>query len=584
MKNLRVILWVALGLTLLLNFSTWTSEFGPRDAAAAAAAQKAAEVEKRDNPLDAAIPTAVVPAAAPAAGAPAAAAAPVADASVPAPSAATAPAAAPIAAAVPAATVLTVRTDVLDVDVSLRGGELLRADLLNYPVVKGQPTPVRLLRNNGQGDQYVVQTGLAGSVAGATPEAYPTHLAVFECDFNGFELQSGEDELRVPLKWTSPEGVKVTKTLVFRRGSYRIDVEYKIDNASTAAWSVQPYAQILHDMPPVARSYFNVDSYSFTGLALYDGKKYQKLNIAKPEDAGLNREITNGWMASLQHHFVTAIVPGHTAVEHYSLSVRGNQYLARTLSPAVSVAPGAAATVQETLFVGPKLQRQLEVIHPELGRAADFGHLTFLSKPLFWLLDKAHSIFANWGLAIIAITFLLKLAFYPLSEASGRSMAKMKLVAPRMKAIQEQYKDDRQKLGQAMMELYKKEKVNPAAGCLPQLIQIPVFIAFYWVLVESVEMRQAPFFGWLHDLSSRDPFYVLPVIMAGAMFLQYKLQPTPPDPVQAKVFMILPLVMSVTFAFFPSGLVLYYTVNTVLTIAQQWNINRRLEANRTARD
>ena len=472
----------------------------------------------------------------------------------------------------------------LDVDVSLRGGELLRADLLNYPVAKGQPTPVRLLRNNGQGDQYLVQTGLAGNSPGATAEGYPTHLATFTSDFTGFQLQAGQNDLRVPLKWSSPEGVKVEKTLVFHRGSYRIDVEYKIDNGSTAAWSVQPYAQILHDMPPVKRSYFNVDSYSFTGPAIYDGAKYQKLNVAKPEEAGLNREITNGWLAALQHHFVTAIVPAHGEADRYSLSVRGNEYLARTLSPAVNVAPGAMATINETLFVGPKLQRQLEAIHPELGRAADFGKLTFLSKPLFWLLDKAHTIFNNWGLAIIAVTFLLKLAFYPLSEASGRSMAKMKLVSPRMKAIQEQYKDDRQKLGQAMMELYKKEKVNPAAGCLPQLIQIPVFIAFYWVLVESVEMRQAPFFGWLQDLSSPDPYYILPAIMAGAMFLQYKLQPTPPDPVQAKVFMILPLVMSVTFAFFPSGLVLYYTVNTMLTIAQQWNINRRIEAGRTGRD
>jgi YidC/Oxa1 family membrane protein insertase len=503
---------------------------------------------------------------------------------VPAPTATPVAATPAAAAAVPEAASLNVRTDVLDVDVSLRGGELVRADLLNYPVVKGQPTPVRLLRNNGEGDRYLVQTGLAGVTAGATPEGYPTHLAIFTSDFTGFELQSGQNDLRVPLEWTSPEGVKVTKTLIFHRGLYRIDVEYKIDNGSMAAWSVQPYAQILHDAPPVKRSYFNVDSYSFTGPAIYDGTKYQKLNVSKPEEAGLNREITNGWLAALQHHFVTAIVPGHEEADKYSLSVRGNEYLARTLSPPVSVEAGASASVKETLFIGPKLQRQLEIIHPELGRAADFGKLTFLSKPLFWLLDKAHAIFGNWGLAIIAITFLLKLAFYPLSEASGRSMAKMKLVAPRMKAIQEQYKDDRQKLGQAMMELYKKEKVNPAAGCLPQLIQIPVFIAFYWVLVESVEMRQAPFFGWLHDLSSRDPFYVLPAIMAGAMFLQYKLQPTPPDPVQAKVFMILPLVMSVTFAFFPSGLVLYYTVNTLLTILQQWNINRRLEASRTARD
>jgi YidC/Oxa1 family membrane protein insertase len=317
---------------------------------------------------------------------------------------------------------------------------------------------------------------------------------------------------------------------------------------------------------------------------VYDGKKYQKLNVSKEEDASYNQQITNGWLASLQHHFVAAIVPARDEADRYSLTVRGNEYLARTVSPAVEVAPGAAATVKETLFVGPKLQRQLDAIHPELGRAADFGVLTFLSRPLFWLLDKAHIIFNNWGLAIIAVTFLLKLAFYPLSEASGRSMAKMKLVAPRMKAIQEQYKDDRQKLGQAMMELYKKEKVNPASGCLPQLVQIPVFIAFYWVLVESVEMRQAPFWGWLQDLSARDPFFVLPLIMAGAMFLQYKLQPTPPDPVQAKVFMILPIVMSATFAFFPSGLVLYYTVNTLLTIAQQWNINRRIEAGRTGRD
>jgi YidC/Oxa1 family membrane protein insertase len=590
MKNIRLILWVAFGLALLVNYSTWVSDFAPRDAAAAAAAQKAAEQEKRDNPLGAAIPTAATPAATPAVGTAPGAMAAVApgspDSAVPAPTGV--PAAAPVATpgptAAPAATVLNVHTDVLDVDVSLQGGELIRADLLDYPLVKGQPTPVRLLRNNGQGDQYRVQTGLAGNAPGATPDAYPTHLALFACDFTGFQLQSGQDDLRVPLKWISPEGVKVTKTLVFHRGSYRIDVEYKIDNGSAAAWSVQPYAQILHDMPPVKRSYFNVDSYSFTGPALWDGTKYQKLNVAKPDEAGLNREITNGWLASLQHHFVAAIVPGHEEADRYSLSVRGNEYLARSVSPAVNVAPGAAATVQETLFIGPKLQRELAIIHPELGRAADFGKLTFLSKPLFWLLAKAHAIFNNWGLAIIAITFLLKLAFYPLSETSGRSMAKMKLVGPRMKAIQEQYKDDRQKLGQAMMELYKKEKVNPAAGCLPQLVQIPVFIAFYWVLVESVEMRQAPFFGWLHDLSSRDPFYVLPVIMAGAMFLQYKMNPTPPDPVQAKVFMILPLVMSVTFAFFPSGLVLYYTVNTLLTIAQQWNINRRIEAARTVRD
>jgi YidC/Oxa1 family membrane protein insertase len=281
---------------------------------------------------------------------------------------------------------------------------------------------------------------------------------------------------------------------------------------------------------------------------------------------------------------VAATVPAREETHRFTLRVRGDEYLATDLGPTQTVAPGALATIRQVLFAGPKLQAQLEGVHPELGRAADFGVLTFLARPLFWLLEKAHSVFGNWGVAIIAITFLLKLAFYPLSEASGRSMAKMKLISPRMKQLQETYKDDRQKLGQAMMELYKKEKVNPAAGCLPQLVQLPVFLAFYWVLLESVEMRQAPFVGWIQDISSRDPWFILPVLMAGAMLLQFKLQPTPADPVQAKVFMILPLVMSVTFAFFPAGLVLYYVTNTILQILQQWNINRRIEAESASRN
>jgi YidC/Oxa1 family membrane protein insertase len=377
--------------------------------------------------------------------------------------------------------------------------------------------------------------------------------------------------------------VEVLKTLVFRRGSYRIDVEYTVKNGSAAPWSVAPYAQILHDRPAVKRSYFNVDSYSFTGPAMYDGKKYQKLKITKKEDAGLNSEVTGGWLASLEHHFVVAMVPAREQADRFSMRVRGDEYLASDVSPAVSVAPGTTSLIKQTLFVGPKLQKQLEPIHPELGRAADFGFMTFLSRPLFMLLEFMHRLFSNWGMAIIAATFVLKLVFYPLSEASGRSMAKMKLIAPRMKQLQETYKDDRAKLGTAMMELYKKEKINPASGCLPMLIQLPVFLSFYWVLLEAVEMRQAPFAGWIQDLSSRDPLFILPIIMAGAMFLQYKLQPTPADPVQAKVFMILPLVMSVTFAFFPAGLVLYWVTNTILTIAQQWNINRRIEASSPAR-
>jgi YidC/Oxa1 family membrane protein insertase len=293
--------------------------------------------------------------------------------------------------------------------------------------------------------------------------------------------------------------------------------------------------------------------------------------------------VSNGWLAALQHHFVSAIVPPRGAPWQYALSVQNDQYLLSATGPLATVAPGASSQIDTQLFVGPKLQSQLAATSPELGRVADYNHLYMLAQPLFWLLAKVHALTGNWGVAIILVTFLLKLLFYPLSEASGRSMAKMKTLQPRIKSLQENYKDDREKLGKAMMELYQREKINPVAGCLPIIIQIPVFLAFYWVLLESVEMRQAPFGLWIHDLSSRDPYFILPAIMAAAMFVQYKLNPAPPDPVQAKVFMIMPLVMSVTFAFFPAGLVLYWVTNTILGIAQQWNINRRIGAAIAAR-
>ena len=580
MKNLRTYLWIGLALLLFVNYQAWHFEFAPRDAAAAekvAAAEKAAEPLTTTVPQIAAVPTA-------------AAAAPATNGAVPtvkAPATTTAP----VTASAPTAAVLNVRTDVLDVDISLSGGELTRADLLQYRVVKGSTEPVHLLRQQGPGNQFLLQTGLTGAGTGALPEAYPTHLALFTSDYKGFRLEDGLDELRVPLKWTSPEGVMVTKTLIFRRGSYRVDIEYAVTNGSAAAWSVAPYAQIQHDLPLLVRSYsnyFNFDSYSFTGPAYWNGTKYQKVKVNAEEVAKFNKEYPDGWkdgwIASLQHHFVAAIVPPPEEQHHYQLSTRGSQFNAVDIGPAISVAPGMNATLKQTLFIGPKLQQQLEKIHPQLGRAADYGVFTMLARPLFILLEQVHKLFGNWGWAIIVVTFLLKLVLYPLSEISGRSAAKMKLVAPRMKQLQEQFKDDRAKLGQATMELYKKEKINPATGCLPMLIQIPVFMAFYWVLVESVEMRQAPFALWLQDLSSKDPFFVLPVIMAGAMFMQYKLQPPSADPVQAKVFMVMPLLMSVTFAFLPSGLVLYYVVNTLLTILQQWNINRRIAAGGAARN
>ena len=564
----RLGLWVALAALALLNYQTWMHDYGPPPGAvtappvAGAAAHAAAPASDLGSRIPEA-PTIATPARAAGAAASESAAA---AASVPG-----APGTAP--KSTEAAPLVRVRAGVLDLDISTRGGTLTRVDLPAYPQVKGEATPVRLENEDDPLTLYVLQSGLTGP--GGAP--YPTHLATFASEQADYNLD-GRNELRVPLTWTTTAGVTVTKTFVFHRGQYRIDVQYQIHNGGSAPWSARPYAQILRNDPPTKRSMFDVESYAFHGPAIYDGTKYRKLDITDKEDSHLSLEVRDGWLAALQHHFVSAIVPPRGAPYRFTLGVSGNQYLLSATGPEQSVAPGATAQFSESFYVGPKLQGQLEATAPELGRVADYGRLWFLSMPLFWVLDKVHGLTGNWGVAIILVTFLLKLVFYPLSEASGRSMAKMKALQPRIKNLQETHKDDRERLGRAMMELYQREKINPVAGCLPIVIQIPVFLAFYWVLLESVEMRQAPFAFWIHDLSSRDPLFILPAIMAAAMFVQYKLNPAPPDPVQAKVFMIMPLAMSATFAFFPAGLVLYWVTNTVLSIAQQWNINRRIEA------
>ena len=565
--NARMFLWLGLVLALWINYETWQRDYALPVVTTPAATATAAAPGAAPTGLAASVPASAAAVTAPAT-ATAGAAAPVATTGV---AATASPSASPAAA-----TTATIRvvTDVLDMDVALQGGDLVRADLRRYPLIKGEDTRVRLLNRNPQ-QFYYLQTGLTDPAGGARP----THLAVFTAAANRYELAEGANELRVPLQWTDPAtGVTVTKTYVLRRGEYRIDLQYDIDNRGAAPWTAASYAQILRDDVPVERSMFSVESYAFQGPAYYDGTKYQKLDRQDAEDRALARDITGGWIAGMQHHFVTAVVPAEGKNYRYTLKTEGNQYLLSTAGPVVTIAPQSGGTLKETLFVGPKLQAQLETTGPRLDLVADYGMLTLLAKPLFWLLEQAHNLVGNWGWAIVLITLLLKLVFYPLSEASGKSMARMRVLAPRMKNLQETYKDDREKLGRAMMDLYKREKINPAAGCLPILIQMPVFFAFYWVLLESVEMRQAPFIGWIQDLSARDPFFVLPVIMAGAMFVQYKLNPTPPDPIQAKVFMILPIVMSATFAFFPAGLVLYWVTNTLLSIAQQWNINRRIEA------
>ncbi len=563
--NARVFLWLGLVLALWLNYETWLKDYGPAPGAVSAAT--ANNGKPAATTLGSSIPGAGLPAAN---NAPSAAPAMNPGAAVPT----TAPPDATANVALANAGVIHARTDVLDVDISVAGGTLVRADLLQYPLVKGQATPVRLLNNDGVG-HYRIQTGLSGPA----DSARPTHQASFTATQLDYALANNSEELRVPLSWSDGAGVSVTKTFIFRRRQYRVDVQYDVKNDSAAAWPVSSYAQILRDNIVPERSMFNVDSYSFKGPAYDDGTKYQKLSLDSAADRALSRDIQGGWIAGMEHHFVTAIVPSPDASYHYSVAVQGTEYLMSVVGATRNVAAGATETLKETLFVGPKIQQQLKAIAERLPYVTDYGkYLAILSRPLFWTLDKVHGAVNNWGLAIILVTFLLKLVFYPLSEASGKSMAKMRVLAPRIKSLQETYKDDKEQLGKKMMEMYQKEKINPLAGCLPMLIQMPVFFAFYWMLLESVEMRQAPFFGWINDISAKDPYYILPIIMAVAMFVQYKLNPAPPDPIQAKVFMILPLVMSVTFAFFPAGLVLYWVTNTVLSIAQQWNINRRIEA------
>ncbi len=476
----------------------------------------------------------------------------------------------------PAAAVVRVTTDVMVVDISVRGGTLIGATMLNYPVAKDRPDTLVQLLSTDSRDLGLIQTGLNTGVEGPMP----SHTALFRSRRTHYELD-GADEIVVPLSWTDGSGVEVEKRYWFRRGSYAVQLEQQIDNGSDTPWQGGAYAQIVRRVRTTERSMFNVDSYSYDGAVVYDGDKSEKLDADDLDNGrAYSFESEQGWLASIQHHFLSAIVPQRDGAYDFAttLSSAGDSTRSSTISKKQTVLPGASKTFTTTLFVGPKLQSQLEEIDPNLTLTVDYGWLRILSGPMFWLLSVLFGFVGNWGVAIMGVTILIKLAFYKLTEASGRSMAKMRNLQPRMKVLQERYKDDRQQLSQAMMELYKREHVNPAAGCLPILIQMPFFLSFYWVLVESVEMRQAPFMLWITDLSSKDPFFILPLIMGAAMFLQQKLNPTPADPVQAKVMQIMPIMFTGFFAFFPSGLVLYWATNTVLSIAQQWKINKVVEA------
>jgi len=564
MDNQRLLIWAFFVLMAWFTYQTWMQDYGPRPAAPAA--QQAAPAA--DTPAVTAS-TDDLPEITDTAISQNAGSMPVVPGEQSSQS--TAPDAAPV---------IEVRTDVLNIGISTEGGTLQKALLPKYPVAKDHPDKKIQLLDTSPDNFGLIQSGVRA--AGGAAEA--THLTLFGHEQSSYELGDA-DELIVPLRWTDGSGIVVEKRFRFKRGSYIIELEQEVTNNTDETWRGAEYVRIQRVSKDQKRSMFDVDSYSFAGPIIYNGEKSEKLKREDLLEGGKFEFYSQqGWLGAIQHHFLSAAVPTPGVEHKFEVVVNGSISTSSAIGrTAEEVAPGSSTVFATTLFVGPKLQKQLESIDDSLKLTVDYGWLTIISQPLFWLLSFVHNFVGNWGWAIIIVTFLIKLAFYKLTESSGRSMAKMRNLQPRMKALQDRYKDDRQALSQAMMDLYKREKVNPAAGCLPILIQMPFFLAFYWVLLESVEMRQAPFMLWITDLSTRDPYFILPLIMGAAMFAQQKLNPAPTDPVQAKVMQIMPIMFTAFFAFFPSGLVLYWVTNTLLSIAQQWKINKVVEQEAKAR-
>lgn len=466
-----------------------------------------------------------------------------------------------------------VTTDTLELIIDTSGGDIRDAKLLQYGSNEDHTQPFHLMADEGQ-LIYMAQNGLATQKQAKLPA--PTHKSVYQAQQTRYEMTG--DTLVVPLTWTQ-DGVTVTKTYTFTKGKYLIDVGYKVDNATDQAWTGSLYSQLV-------RNNYNPDDnwmmYTYTGPVLYDGNAEEKYVKHSFDDlntqAVTGRNVTGGWAAMIQQYFLTALVPSQSAQNSYYAKPLGeNRYAVGVVEPMVEVLPGQSQTLSSQLFIGPESQNLLAEIAPGLELTIDYGILTFLAEPLFWLLDKIHSVVGNWGVAIILLTILIKLVFYKLSETSYRSMARMKKFQPKLQQLKENYGDDKVIFQQKMMKLYKEEKINPLGGCLPIFIQMPVFIALYWVLLYSVEMRHAPFMLWIDDLSAQDPYFILPVIMGITMYIQQKLNPSAMmDEMQQKVMKMLPFIFTIFFLWFPAGLVLYWVVNNILSVTQQWYITKKI--------
>ena len=479
------------------------------------------------------------------------------------------------AGAADAGATIRVETDLFVAQISTLGGDLRHLQFKKHRDLLDKTQGFVLLEATPE-RTYVAQSGLIG-------DGLPNHRTAYQAAAAQHQLAEGNDSLEVRLRAPTDAGVRVEKVYRFRRGSYLIDVAFEITNQGSAV--IQPYAyyQIVRDGKPPAGDSAMLPTY--TGVAVYTEKeKFQKFTFDDLAKAQYPKSATDGWIAVIQHYFFSAWLPKEGAPREYFMRrLDENLYAVGVIVPDGTLASGAGATITVPLYAGPQEQQELAKIAPGLDLTIDYGWLTVIAVPLFWLLSWFHQWVGNWGVAIILLTVVIKLLFYPLSAASYRSMARMRVLAPKLQRLKDQYGDDRQRMQQAMMDLYKTEKINPLGGCMPILVQIPVFIALYWVLLASVELRHAPFMLWITDLAAPDPYFILPVLMAVTMWVQTKLNPEPPDPVQAKIMKIMPIVFSIFFFFFPAGLVLYWLVNNVLSIAQQWRITRVLEREAAAR-
>lgn len=551
--NKRTVLWIVFAISLIVLWNNWMVANGKQSMFSPARPAQVAQQKTSDVPAAPQAGSNAVP------GVPATAGTPAV------------PGGAPVAAV--ASPVVTVTTDVVKVDIDPVGGVIKRLEMLQYRDHFDKTKNQVLFSVNGP-NVYLGQTGLIGTTATGV---LPNHTTAFTVR-PGVRTLGANGQVQVVMD-AEQGGVRLTKTLTFRKGDYLIGVRHDVTNIGTAPVQPSLYLQLQHDgTKPATDSWFMP---SYTGPTLYTSTdKYQKLTFEQIEKGSADHALKadNGWVAISQHFFVSAFIPAdRTPRDIFTKKIATNLYAIGTVQSMGTVAPGATVSVDSRLYSGPQDERTLETITPGLELVKDYGMLTVIAKPIFWVMTQLHAMLGNWGWTIVALTILIKLAFFPLSAAGYRSMAKMRVVTPKMQAIRERFKSDPVKMQQATMELYKTEKINPLGGCLPILVQMPVFFALYWVLQASVEMRGAPWIGWIQDLTQPDPFYILPVIYAVSMFITTKLNPQPTDPVQAKMMLFMPIAFSVVFFFFPSGLVLYWVVNNILSIAQQWVITRKFE-------